>query len=63
MTEKFTTADKLACVEREVRMRAKIYPNRILTGRMSAESATREIDCMKEIADDYRQLAAREKLL
>lgn len=63
MTQSFTMAEKLACAEREVALRKRVYANRIETGRMSKEKAAHEIACMAEIAEDYRELAAKERLL
>lgn len=58
-----TAADKLACVEREIKMRQRVYPRWIEDGRMSAGKAAHEIACMEAIADDYRKAAAGERLL
>lgn len=35
----FTEADKLACVERELRMRKQVYPRWVAAGRMKQEKA------------------------
>lgn len=49
----FETSDKLRCIEREIAMRRKVYPNRVLTRRMTREAADREIAIMTAIRDDY----------
>jgi hypothetical protein len=48
-------ADKLACIEREIKMRLKVYPRWIEKGKMTQEKADHEIAVMREIADDYRR--------
>lgn len=50
----FTVADKLACVEREVKMRRRVYPHWTASGKMRVSEAEREIAVMEAIADDYR---------
>jgi len=57
MTDIITTADKLACVERELRMREKTYPRWIDAGKLSLGRATHEIEAMKAIVADYRAAA------
>lgn len=51
----YSTHDKLLCVERELRMRRRVYPRAVTDRRMTAEEAEREIDVMEAIAQDYRQ--------
>lgn len=51
-----TNEDKLACVERELRLRQRNYPRWIAEGRMSVNEARREIELMGAIVDDYRKL-------
>lgn len=50
----FTDADKLACIERELKMRRRVYPNQIRLGRLSLTVAEHEIALMEAIRDDYR---------
>jgi hypothetical protein len=47
--------DKLQCIERELRMRHKVYPRWISTNRMTETKAKREIEIMKAIYEDYRK--------
>lgn len=47
-------ADKLACIEREIKMRLQVYPRWIEKGRMTREKADHEIAVMQAIAEDYR---------
>lgn len=58
-----TAQDKLDAAERELKLRRQVYPNRVATGRMSAEFAASQIAIMAAIADDYRQLAEGERLI
>jgi hypothetical protein len=51
------------CAQREVKWRHKVYPNRILTGRMSHAFAKDEISKMQAIAEHFVELAKGEKLL
>jgi hypothetical protein len=51
----YSIHDKLLCVERELRMRRRVYPRAVTDRRMTAEEAEREIDVMEAIAQDYRQ--------
>jgi len=59
----FTAADKLACAERELRLRKNVYRNRVLVGRMTQAFANREIALMTSIRDDYSIQVQRERLL
>ena len=54
---KITEADKLECVERELRMRHRTYIRLVRGGRMSVDVADREIILMQEIVKDYRERA------
>jgi len=63
MTDVITTADKLACAERELKMRKRVYPRWQEQDKMSAGKAAHEIACMEAIAEDYRALAAKERLV
>jgi len=51
------------CAQREVKVRRKVYPNRILTGGMSHSFAQDEIDKMAAIAEVLVELAKGERLL
>ena len=52
----FTTEDLIACVEREITMRKKVYPRWVEQRKMKADKADWEIAAMEEIA---RVLRAR----
>lgn len=63
MTDTITTADKLACVERELKLRDKVYARWVADGKMSLGKATHEIDCIKAIVADYTELVKQERLI
>lgn len=52
--QEFTDLEKLAALERELRMRRRVYPRWVSIGKMRAEDATRELMIMEAIAIDYR---------
>ena len=62
-TKQFTAADKLACVQRELRMRLKVYPRWIEIGKMKLDQAQWETDVMRAIVRDYEKTAENERLL
>lgn len=49
----FTTADKRASIEREIKMRRRVYPRWVADRKMSQTQADREIAVMEAIAADY----------
>ncbi len=51
----FTDEEKMICAEREVRMRKRVYPHYIDSGKMDADKARKEIGIMEAIAEDYRK--------
>ena len=51
-----TARDKLTCVERELRLRERVYDRMVDKGRMSKRQSDHEIDVMAAIVEDYRQL-------
>lgn len=51
---KFSDEEKRDCAKRESGFRRRVYPRMVAIGRMSQEKATREIELMNEISDDYR---------
>ena len=54
-----TLHDMAACAEREVRMRRRVYPRWVESGRMTAAQAEREIALMDAIAAKLREEADR----
>jgi hypothetical protein len=53
MARHFGTREKIAFLEREIRLRRRVYPNRVETGRMRQADADREIAAMEAILADY----------
>lgn len=53
-TDRFTAADKLACAERELRFRRRVYADRVAMRKMTQEKADHEVGCMEAIVADYR---------
>lgn len=58
-----TAEQKLKCVERELKLRRQVYPNRIETSRMTKEKADYEIMMMEAIVADYKALAEKDRLI
>lgn len=50
----YSDEEKLKCIEREIKMRRRVYPRWVEAGKMTALQADREISVMESIADDYR---------
>lgn len=59
----FTFAQKLEALEREITIRLRVYPGRVMNHRMTQRLADYELAIMRAIADDYRELAKKEQLL
>lgn len=53
--------DKLHCVERELTLRLRLYIRLITRGRMTATEASREIEVMRAIVEDYRAAVAADE--
>ena len=45
----FSLEEMKACVEREIRMRERVYPRWVQNGKMSQNKADTEIACMKAV--------------
>ena len=60
---RYTFSDMLACAERELRMRRRVYPRWVSEGRMTKAKADLEIGQMAAITDHLRQQAEGERLL
>jgi hypothetical protein len=58
-----TWADQLACVERELKLRRRLYPRRVEVGRLSQAKADQEIRDMEAVAETLRGLERQERLL
>ncbi len=63
MVDIITNSDKLACAERELKLRHRVYERLVDEGKMSAGKAAHEIACMAAIVKDYQPMAEKERLL
>jgi hypothetical protein len=59
-TMSVTTAEQIACVEREIHMRERVYPRFIEQRRMTAQTAEREIAGMYAVLATLQRIAALE---
>jgi vacuolar-type H+-ATPase subunit C/Vma6 len=55
--------EQLACVEREIAMRKRVYPRWIEAGKMTKAKADAEIRTMEAVAETLRGLTGIERLL
>ncbi len=60
---KFTAADKLEAVRREIGQRKYVYKRLVEEKKRTQAWANREIAVMEAIAEDYEPQAAKERLL
>ena len=42
----YTIEQQIACVKREIAVRKSVYPKWVMSGRMKAEAADHEINCL-----------------
>jgi hypothetical protein len=65
MTEErtFTAAEKYQAILRELKYRRSVYPRLIAQGRMTEETAKREIEILTAIGQDYERELEQERLL
>jgi hypothetical protein len=63
LSDCLTATEKLRCLERELRYRAKVYPRLVAAQKMSQETMDKEIAVMTAIRDDYAELSKSERLL
>lgn len=59
----YTAQEKLDAVEREIRQRGRVYARMISREEMTKEKAHYEIAIMRAIAEDYRALARKDRLI
>jgi len=59
----FTAQEKLKAIERELKYRRSVYGRMLLTNSITQEFADRQIKVFEEIAEDYQELAKKERLL
>jgi hypothetical protein len=58
-----TAQDKLACVQRELAMRRKLYPRWVAEEKMTQQKSDREIAIMEAIVKDCEANVELERLL
>lgn len=54
------TKEKIKEIERELKMRKKVFPRWVLQGRIKQEAADKRIKIMEEIVKDYQEKAKEE---
>jgi hypothetical protein len=52
----YTLEAQIACVRRELALRKGVYPKWVLSGRMKAEEADHQINCMQAVHDTLSAL-------
>jgi len=55
-----TTEEKIKEIERELKMRKKVFPTWVLQGRVKQDVADKRIEIMEEILKDYQEKAKEE---
>lgn len=55
-----TTQEKIKEIERELKMRKKVFPTWVLQGRVKQDVADKRIEIMEEILKDYQEKAKEE---
>jgi hypothetical protein len=58
---RFSNREKLACAERELEIRRRVYPTRVNKGIMKEEHAAEQTALMEAIVEDYKILASWEE--
>jgi hypothetical protein len=63
MTDLFPISieQKIACLEREIKLREDFYPRWVAARRMTQETAERELAVMREILQDYAKQQAQRR--
>lgn len=49
--------EMIACVEREIRLRERVYPRWVMAGKMTQDKASREIETMRAVLVALRAFA------
>lgn len=58
-----TIMDQIACIERELRQRAKVYPRLIESGRMTPNKAREETARMEAVLATLQVIAKGQRLI
>lgn len=53
-------AQQIGCVEREIRMRAAVYPRQVARGKMNQDDADRELAAMRAVLETLRRVRVGE---
>lgn len=59
----FTREDLLACIDRELRYRERVFPRRVERGQMTIAESTRELAKMRAVRKLLEQLPATQTRL
>lgn len=57
-----TTAELVACAKREVRLRENVFPGWVQRGKLTADKAAHELDCMRGIVAKLERILELEEL-
>jgi hypothetical protein len=57
----YTAKELQLAAEREVKIRQRVYPNRVMTHRMSQYEADHQLAMMRQIAEEYRLRAEQDQ--
>ena len=52
-----TVSEQIACIERELKMRQRVYPRWVSTGKMKQASADKEMAAMEAVLKTLKGLA------
>ena len=63
MKQQFSATEKHREVCRELDKRRYVYPKLVANGKLTQRTADRQIAVMEQVAEEYRVLAEKEKLL
>lgn len=56
LLKNYTIKQLISCVDREIKMRERVYANRVRAGKMKKETARREYDMMPPEQDELNEL-------
>ena len=61
--DRMTITEQIKCVEREIRMRERVYARWVGAGKMSAGKADYELRCMKAVLETLQAVNRKERLI
>lgn len=50
-----TTEELIECAQRELKMRNRLYPGWVISGKIDRDKASHELDCMSDIVEILKQ--------